>query len=347
MNELTVGLAIVGGLALAGVVVHGAWQARRAGPRQAKPAASAAPGPTVQIEPVLGGSGDAGGVDLALPRAQPRRAPARLDALIDAIANLHPEADLSGEAVLAHLPPTRRVGSKPWSVEGLNLQTQEWEAIAPGAHYRELQAGVQLANRSGALNEIEYSEFAQKVQALGDALGAMPELPDMLDAVARARELDAFAGAHDAQLALRLCTRSVAWSVGYVQQAAARQGFVAGAVPGRMVVPAAADGDPPLMVLSCDAQAALADDAQAAAVRELTLELDVAQTDAALRPFAAWQARAQALAQDMDALLVDDQGRALTDAGFASIEAELERLYATLVEHGLTAGSPAARRLFS
>lgn len=345
MNELTVGLAIVGGLALAGVVAHGAWQARRAGPRRAEPLASAAPGPTVQIEPVLGGVEGAG--ELALPRTQARRAAARLDALIDAIANLHPEADLSGETVLAHLPPTRRVGSKPWMVEGLNLHTQEWEPIAPGAHYRELQAGVQLANRSGALNEIEYSEFAQKVQALADTLGAMPEMPDMLDAVARARELDAFAGAHDAQLALRLRARSVAWSVGYVQQAAARQGFVAGAVPGRMVVPAGVEGDPPVMVLSYDAQAALAEDAQVAAVRELTLELDVAQTDAARQPFAGWQARAQALAQDMDALLVDDQGQALTEAGFASIAAELERLYATLVEHGLAAGSPAARRLFS
>ncbi len=345
MDELTVGLAIVGGLALAGVVAHGAWQARRAGPRRAEPAPAAPGAPAVQIEPVLTPA-DAG-PDPALVRAPPRRAVARLDALIDAIANLKPEADLAGELVLAHLPPTRRVGSKPWGVEGLNVETQAWEPIALGARYRELQAGVQLANRSGALNEIEYSEFAQKVQALADALGAMPELPDMLDAVARARELDAFAGAHDAQLALRLQAREVAWSIGYVQQAAARRGFVAGAVPGRMVLPAANEGDPPPMVLAYDAQAALADNSETSAVRELTLSFDVAQTDAAQQPFAAWQAHAQALAVEMDALLVDDQGNPLTDAGFATIAAELERLYATLVAHDLAAGSAAGRRLFS
>ena len=343
VNDLTLGLAIVGGIALAGVVAHGAWQARRAGPRRAEPAVPAVPGAGVQLEPVM----DAGGAELELPVAQPRRPVARLDALIDAIANLRPEAELGGETILAHLPPTRRVGSKPWLVEGLNAASGEWEPIAPGQTYRELQAGVQLANRSGALNEIEYSEFAQRVQALAEALGAMAELPDMLDAVARARELDAFAGAHDAQLALRLSARSVAWAVGYVQQAAARLGFVAGAVAGRMVLPAAAEGDPPLLVLAVDAHAALADAPEASAVRELTLSLDVAQTDAALQTFDAWRSQARALAQDMDAQIVDDQGRPLEDAGFEAIAGELERLYATLAGHGLPAGSPAARRLFS
>ena len=343
MNELTLGLAIVGGVVLAGVVAHGAWQARKAGPRRAEAApapAAAAP----QIEPVLG---DDPGAELPQVRVAPRRAGQRVDALIDAIAALRPEAELSGESVLAHLPPTRRVGSKALMVEGLNAESGEWEPITPGARYRELQAGIQLANRGGALNEIEYSEFVQKVQALADALGAMAELPDMLDVVARARELDAFAGAHDAQLAVRLVARSVAWSVGYVQQAAARRGFVSGGVPGRMVLPPAHDGDPPVMVLHYDAQAALAEDGDVSALRELTLSLDVAQTDPAQQPFAAWQGHAQALAEEMDAQLVDDQGQPLTEAGFATIGTELERLYAALAAHDLAAGSTAGRRLFS
>jgi hypothetical protein len=63
-----------------------------------------------------------------------------------------------------------------------------------------LQAGVQLANRTGPLNEIEYSEFVMKAQAFADALGGTPDFPDMLQEVARARELDQFASQHDAQL---------------------------------------------------------------------------------------------------------------------------------------------------
>jgi hypothetical protein len=55
----------------------------------------------------------------------------------------------------------------------------------------------------------------------------------MLDVVARARELDGLASPLDAQLTVTLRANSVAWSVGYVQQCAARQGFVPGALPGR------------------------------------------------------------------------------------------------------------------
>ena len=55
--------------------------------------------------------------------------------------------------------------------------------------------------------------------------------------MARARELDAFASEHDAQLAVHLRSRSVAWSVGYIRQCAERHGFVPGHLPGRLVVP--------------------------------------------------------------------------------------------------------------
>ncbi len=348
MTDLTVALAIVGGVALAGVLAHGAWQARRAGPRRSAPAAAAQA--AAQIEPVLTDA-DAGAVDPlpepSLPRSAPRRNAGRLDALIDAIATLEPELALPGALVLAHLPPTRRVGSKPFSVEGLTVESGEWDAISEEGSYSALQAGVLLANRTGALNEIEYSDFAQRVQAIADAVGAMPDLPDMLDVVARARELDAFASAHDAQLALHLRANGAAWSIGYLQQQAARHGFVNGAVPGRLVLPAADEGGPPVLVLSFDAQAALADSSELAALGDVTLSFDVAQTPASQQPFAAWKSSATALAADMDAQLVDDNGRALGDEAFASIGAELDRLYAALAERDLAAGSPAARRLFS
>ena len=38
MDTLTVALAGLGGVVLAGVIAHGAWQARRAGPKQASDA---------------------------------------------------------------------------------------------------------------------------------------------------------------------------------------------------------------------------------------------------------------------------------------------------------------------
>jgi hypothetical protein len=130
---------------------------------------------------------------------------------------------------------------------------------------------VQLANRLGALNEIEFSEFVVKAQAFCDAINGTPDFPDMLEQVARARELDQFASEHDAQLGFTLRARSAAWSPGYVQQHAARLGFVAGAMPGRMVLPASEAGLPPVLGLSFDTQAALAEDPAQAAIREFSL----------------------------------------------------------------------------
>ena len=355
MNDLTTALATLGGVVLAGVVAHGAWQAKKAGPKRAtapereEPSASA-PLAGSESDPDGDGDGDDGiGIEpsFAPVRRLSKRLPLPIDALIDAVAPIALDAPTSGDALLAHLPRQRRVGSKLLLIEGLNVAGEHWEAPVAGGRYAELQAGVQLANRNGPLNEIEYSEFVQSIQALADSLGAGIETPDMLDVMARARELDAFASEHDAQLAVHLHARGAAWSVGYIQQHARRHGFVPGVVPGRLVYPAVEEGAPPVLTLTFDSQAALADDPDHAAVRDVTLAFDVPQTEAAALPFDAWQAASQALAVGMDAAIVDDHQRPLSAEGFAAIGKELAALYEALASHDLAAGSPAARRLFS
>ena len=348
MDNLTVALAALGGVVLAGIVAHGAWTARKADPKRGLPRGR----PTDFREPVLGDAPEpvAGGPDSAsfpIERKLPKRSPARVDALIDAIVVLNVDAPVSGEMLIAHLPPTRRAGSKPFLIEGLNAETGEWEPPLAGQRYGEVQAGVQLANRGGALNEIEYSEFVQAIQPFSEAIGAMADFPDMLEVVARARELDAFASQHDAQLAVHLHARSSPWSVAYIQQHAGRHGFVPGMVPGRLVLPSAEEGAPPVLTLSFDSLKALDEHPQQAVVGDVTLSFDVPQTDLKADPFISWQASATALSLGMDAAIVDDNGQPLTPQGFAVIGAELGQLYEALEQRDLAAGSMPTRRLFS
>ncbi len=346
MSTLQIGLAIAGGLVLAAVVAHGAWSARRVAPRQAQPGADEyrPTEPGEAIEPRL----DADEFEVPPAPLYPagEKKPG-IDALIDVIAPVALEAELHGEAVVASMPSTRRVGSKPFAVEGLNSETRHWESPAAGQRYEALQAGVQLANRSGALNEIEYSEFVAKTQALCDAIGGTADFPDMLEEVARARELDQFASGHDAQLGFTLRAQSAAWSPGYVQQQAARLGFIAGSLPGRMVLPATAAGMPPVLSLLFDTQAALADDPAQAAVRQVSLGLDVAQVERSEQPFVRLRDVAQAMAQAMDGIITDDNGQVLPRDAMDAIGGELEGLYDTLEQRDLAAGSALARRLFS
>ena len=357
-----VALASVGGVVLAGVVAHGAWQARRAGPKQATSALREEPTAGPPLAPhedagdadadIAGGDDDGtGGTMLpggVLPaRRLSKRRPLQLDALIDAIVPMPLDAPVSGDALLQELGARQRVGSKMVLVEGLDVESGAWEAPAGGRRYGELQAGVQLASRTGPLNEIEYSEFVQRMQQVADGIGAAVDPPDMLEMMARARELDGFASQHDAQLAVHLRARGAAWTVAYIQQHARRHGFVPGVIAGRLVYPSSEEGAPPVLTLTYDAQAALAEEPDRASVRDVTLAFDVPQTDPSVEPFKAWQAAAQALAVGMDAAVVDDDERPLSSKGFAAIGNELARLYEVLQAHDLAAGTPAARRLFS
>ncbi len=337
---LTALLAIVGGLILAFIIGQGAWAARKAGPRRALPMEP-------QIEPGLAPEGDAIEPQPLPELAKPRKPSARIDALIDAIAALSLDAPISGEMAISHLPGSRRAGTKPFHIEGLNATSGDWELPMPGQRYGEFQAGLQMANRSGALNEIEYSEFVQKVQAFVDGIGGFAQFPDMLDVVARARELDQFAAENDAQLAVLLRAKGASWTLGFVQQAALRHGFVPGAVPGRLVLAAMEEGMPPVLTLNFEPQAALADDPQGSSLRELTLALDVPQTPETQEPFAIWQETARGLARDLEADICDDAGHVLNLHAFATIDAELGARYKALAARDLAAGSLAARRLFS
>lgn len=341
MSGFTVGVAILGGLVLAALVGWNAWTTRRNTPRQPEiPVAEASVAQQAQpIEPVLDD------LDLAPPPV-PERKPL-LDALIDSIVPVAVEAPVAGEAALAALPPTRRAGSKPFAIEGRNESTGQWETPRAGQRYVAFQAGVQLANRNGALNEIEYSEFVVKVQGFADGINGAPEFPEMLEAVAHARELDQFASGHDAQLSFTLRARSAAWSPGYVHQNAARHGFAVGAIPGRMVLPSAHPGAPPLLGLAFDTQAALSDDPAHTAIREVTLSLDVPQVQRSEQPFVRMRDCAIALAAAMDGVITDDNGQVIRAEALDVIGADLEMLYDALDARDVSAGSPQARRLFS
>lgn len=386
MSTLQISLAIIGGLVLAGVVAYNAWVTRQSTPRTARetedhadrssnePAMSHGPldpqghSEADRIEPVLDGeslaseetpagalhgSGTGEAVRPPVPLVtlnhvipSPEKRPG-LDALIDVIAPLSLDSEVSGEAVLAALPSTRRVGSKPFAIEGLNENTGEWESARPGQRYSALQAGVQLANRSGHLNEIEFSEFVVKTQAFADAVGAAPDFPDMLAEVARARELDTFASGHDAQLGFMLRARRAAWSPGYVTQHASRLGFVPGVLPGRLVLAGSQPGQAPILSLSYDAQAAMAEDPEQSALREIALSLEVTHVPRNEQPFVRLRQAATALADAMDGVVTDDAGQPLSAEVMDSIGADLESLYEALEARDLAAGSAQARRLFS
>ncbi|MEG0921117.1 MAG: cell division protein ZipA C-terminal FtsZ-binding domain-containing protein [Comamonas sp.] len=381
MSNFQLALVITFGVILVLYIGYNTWSARRNEPKKPKPEDFSANPPTQdsadRFEPGFDGQAGIGAtgdpvLDAQLggqgPRlggtasadAFPAGTVARsgnpgtylgdrqqiLDALTDAIAPIHTDGIVSGNAAIAAMPSSFRAGNKAFNIEGLNESSQVWELPRTGERYTSFQAGIQLANRHGAMNEIEFSEFVSKVQQFADAIGASPDLPDMLQEVARARELDVFASEHDAQLAFMLRAKRASWSPGYVTQVAAKHGFIA-AGPGRMVIPSSTSQMPPILVLSYDAQAALADDPEQSPLREVLLSLDVPHVSRAEKPFDKMRASAEALCAEMDGVICDQNGTPLPVMVVDPIAQDLENLYDQLEQRELGAGSLAARRLFS
>ncbi|PAT38244.1 cell division protein FtsZ [Vandammella animalimorsus] len=314
-------------------------------------AAAPEPGGAAPVTPPT--SPSAAAVDAAAPAAAPALplppgSPGlEFDSLVFSVVELALDKPISGDAALAAQPPTRRIGKKQFLIQGLNTQTRQWEAPHAGSRYSQFQAAIQLANRQGALNEIEFSEFVLKTQEFADAIGAAPDFPDMLHEVARGREIDHFAAQNDAVLNLMLLARRATWSPGYVQQCAARHGFKPSVTPGRLVLPAVAPHAPPVLVLSYDAQAAMADDLDHVPVQELLITLDLPNVDRTENAFERLRGILDELAETMEAHVTDADGRKLPAMAMDSIGSDIERLYDALEARGFPAGSPSAMQLFS
>ncbi|SOZ16696.1 conserved hypothetical protein, Cell-division protein ZipA C-terminal domain; putative membrane protein [Cupriavidus taiwanensis] len=305
-------------------------------------AAAPAPAPVVASTPAPAAAPVA-----AVPDGQP--APAVVDPLIDCIVPLHLERKASGDRILPLTGRLRRAGTKPVHIEGLRAEANAWEPVTAGHQYEDLQVGVQLANRGGPLNALEFSEFITAVESLAESLDASADLPDMGETVANARELDAFAAACDVQLGVNVISDGAPWSAAYVQNVATQDGLVLSRDGTRFIrYQANAEGvQRPLFTLQFGDTNFLRDDLTVKAGRQITLLLDVPVADQAGRPFKTVCEYGHTLAQRMGAQLVDDNMRPLTEASFVAIFNHLEALYQKLEARGMPAGSPVALRLFS
>lgn len=270
--------------------------------------------------------------------------PAIVDRRIDCIVPVRLNGPVAGEKVIPLAQRLRRAGSKPVHIEG-KLEGGAWELLQNGARYEELRAAAQLANRSGALNELEFSEFVTGVQQFADALDASPEFPDMIETVAMARELDGFAAQCDAQLSINVLSDGAPWSANYVQAVASQDGLLLSRDGTRFVKLDAKQS--PVFMLQFGDTNFLRDDLTYKGGQMITLVLDVPVADEDILPFRLMCDYAKSLAERIGGRVVDDGRRPLPETALLAIEKQLMTLYAKLEQAGIPAGSPATRRLFS
>ncbi len=264
-----------------------------------------------------------------------------VDELIELPVTLVMEESLRAEKILPHLQSLRYTGNKPVRFLGMpdgEDVGKDWQAIVPGQSYRQIRACVLLANRNGALNEIEYSELLMRLRQIADAVGAEPEIPEMAEVIERARQLYQFVSDHDAKLGISIRSNGAPWQMVTLTTALEKQGFEAR--PDGLFVMKDKEKGAVLFTLSTNELAA------SETATRLTLLMDVPCVAQELDGFTQMIQCGKALCIRLDGALIDDGNQLLTDKFIEEIAGQVNDFYRDMQKGTIPAGSYRAMRLF-
>jgi FtsZ-interacting cell division protein ZipA len=367
MTDLQTSLMVIGGTIVAGVFSYNKWQEYKAKKTVERafatdhddvlmtPDSAAAPVGAARHEPSFADEyqdpvdpANAASPDEAQAAVQDQPAAAEVpaqppqkdlpvDEVIDCLIPLALGGPARGDKILPRLQSLRHVGNKPVHFIG-QCDHGGWESIVHGGIYHHLLAGVQIANRSSALNELEYSELITQLRQVADEIDAEPNVPDMTNVMANAKALHQFVAEYDAQLSVNIQANDAPWAIGTLLSALERQGFDL-RPDGRLVMP---NGDGRVL-FSLSTNVNLA----AETTTRLTLLLDVPRVAPEFDGFGAMVACSRVLAARLDGTVVDDSNQPLSYAAVEEIAGQVGEFYENMEKAGIPAGSTRALRLFS
>ena len=349
MSDLQIGLIALGVLLILLVLGFNWWQDRRArnrmqahfptseqdpllGAHEGRPA-----GETTRREPGIGAP--AAAVPAPEPGADADDAE-EPDPACEIVIEINFGEPARGADLLPYMQGLRQVGRKPMRVFAETDGGRHRARIHAGESYASLQLAVLLANRSGPLTAIEWSQAWARAQDLAERFEATIEGPDQQVVLERAAKLDDMCAALDTQVGLTLllgAPRASAEVLGVAREL--------GFAPDGPRLAWLADSGVARFTLSRGDGAAF--DAGMSPVERLLLLLDVPCSPADPRAFGRMVDVGRDLAARLHAELVDDQGKPLADGADTVIDERLQVLFGQLDQAGLPAGSPRAQRVFA
>ncbi len=360
MSDLQIGLAAAGVVVIAAVLIYNAMQERRARGKAEKDFGERPPDalldtPPARREPTMGANPESArpaprvlapdetSPHLSAQELNAESAPAaEVSSRIDTVAVVLADDPVMSEQ-LQPLLEALRTFDKPVHVEG--IVDEQWHPIetSPRRSWRELRVGLQLADRRGVVTEDVVERFNRTIADFAAAVNAVSQREAPGAAAARARELDTFCAETDIEVAVNVVGQFGATFAIARVKALALDNAMSETASGELVrfTP---DGFPAFVVRRFDEANAKP---SASYYTGLTFALDLPQVTDAPEVLAQMVRVAEVFARSLGGQLVDDNRRPLTQAGLASIRRSLEKIFHEMETHGIPAGSPLARRLFS
>ncbi len=219
-----------------------------------------------------------------------------------------------------------------------------WELLQFNNVYRELQAGLQLANRRGPIGSEQISEFLGLVQNLSQELYSEIDIPPLKDILNDAKDLDQFAIQCDIQLGFNLTSNMMSWQCSEIQSKLLSHGFNLsreGSSFNYMV------DDFLLFKAQVSTLNFLRDDLQTTRIDQIYFSFDVPLIPIELNPFIKMLEMARLLAKELDGRLLDDNGQVLSILLTQNIQNQLKPIYQLMKDRQIEPGSPSALRLFN
>ena len=219
-----------------------------------------------------------------------------------------------------------------------------WQPIDPAddRHYRELRAGIQLANRGGAIEATALYAFGDMIAHFAEGVGAVSQREDAEAAMQRAQRLDAFCADSDIEIAVNLVGKSgVTFATTKVRGLAEAGGMTVNEEGEYLLRDAL--GRVQFTLRAMGPSSAIG----GAYLTGLTLALDVPRTPQPVQTFERVFQLALQFADALHGELVDDNHRLLTATSRKKIADSIAAIVAGMEQCGIVPGSSVALRLYA
>jgi len=342
MSDLQIGLVALGVALIAAVLGVNWWQDRRARlhvQRHFGEFSGTNDRPDPLSDTVVARKEPGLGTDHDERQTESHVEPPDIDPACEVVIDVSFAEPVPGAALRPELKRLHDVGGKPVRIFAKTAHDATHSRLHDDDSYAALQLVLLIANRSGPVSAIDWSQFWGHAAQLAERFDAVVEGPEQAAVIEQAGRLDAFCAKLDVQVGLNLVLPH-AQPVATVLALARDLGFVL--VDGRLLW--LSDAGLTRFTLS-HGEDELFD--VGGHVQRLTLLLDVPHSPADDHAFSHMAGVARELAERLDAQLLDDQGKPVIEGSEAAIDDHLADLYAQLQAADMQAGSQRAKRVFA
>jgi len=345
MNDLYLGLLVIGGIIVAGVVLFN-WRQERIYRLHSEKAFNREHDDILLRQPTPAAA-ETEPVATTIKSKQMAVESPWCDPAVDYIVELTYQVPVNASTVAELLKDAKEIG-KPVSCIGFSATANRWgeTSLNSDESYTALKIAIQLVNRDGQISAIQLTAFRDIVKNLGVQTHAEFSLPDSQNALAAAAEIDRFCSEADISIAVNIVGRSgTAFPATKIRAQAESLGFH---LESDGIFYFYDDDERTLFTLSNRGDTQFfPEKIKNIATQGFALTFEVPMVTSGLCVFDKFMQTARSLTIALGGLLVDDNYVPLNDRGLEKIKLQLEKIYSDMDHHQMPPGGVRVARLFS